>query len=83
MKPSKKELTFKSLFYRGYVIVYELILYTLLTPVVGSNVVFFIIANNLIKIIGYILYDMIWFDFIRTRFTPIINYLKRRVKHEN
>jgi|GEM_PF-4968371 len=81
-KISKKELAFKSLFYRGYVIVYEFILYTILIPFIGSNVVYFIVVNNVIKIIGYFIYDIAWFDFLHTKFTPIINYLKRRVKHE-
>jgi hypothetical protein len=80
---TKRELIFKSVFYRGYVIIYEVILYTITIPFIGSNVVYFIILNNLIKIIGYFLYDIIWFDFLRTKFTPIINYLKKKVKNEN
>ena len=82
-KISKKELAFKAVFYRGYVIIYEVILYTITIPFIGSNVLYFIIINNLVKIVGYFLYDIIWFDILKTKFTPIINYLKKKVKNEN
>ena len=79
MRPSKKELLAKSLFYRGLVILYELIL-GLIATVIGLNILEFVAVNNVIKIFGYFVAELIWVGYLHTRWRLVERLIIRRVR---
>ncbi len=78
-KPSKKEILLKSATYRCFVIMYELFLASLF-GLVGLSVVDFVVANNLLKFLGYLIFEVWWFGWIRTRFNVLGKLLKKMFK---
>jgi hypothetical protein len=81
-KITKKEIFLKSLLYRGYVVVYEFLLYLILLPFLGvQTTALFIIINNAVKILGYIFFEVVWFEHLRIKFTPLIKFLKRYLRN--
>ncbi|MCS7118284.1 MAG: hypothetical protein NZ957_05825 [Thaumarchaeota archaeon] len=80
MRPTVKSLTIKSLLYRVWIVVYELTLaYVLIVlgiHILTSTPFGFILVNNSVKFFGYLLWELIWFGYLRTR----LNLLKRLLK---
>ncbi len=80
-RPPHRELIVKAIVYRVYVVVYELALFALLSSLAGvSSAVVFILVNNAFKTVGYYAYDAVWFRLVKTRLTPLINRLLKRLR---
>ncbi|MEM2233934.1 MAG: hypothetical protein QXP81_10400 [Nitrososphaerota archaeon] len=81
MKPNVKVLTLKSLMYRVFVVSYELGLGLVLSyfgvRVLDSAITAFVLINNLIKFFGYLIFELIWVGYLRTRFNVIGRILRR------
>ncbi|RLG74963.1 MAG: hypothetical protein DRO12_06175 [Thermoprotei archaeon] len=79
MKPQKKEIIIKAFLYRFFVILYELTLATIL-GLIGFTVTGFIIANNLFKILGYVIFELWWFRYLKTRFKLLEKLILKRLR---
>jgi len=77
-RPSLKELTLKAAGYRLVVIAYEAALAALVT-VVGWTAIDFVVLNNAFKFLGYLVYELIWFGYLRTRLN-VVDRVKRFLK---
>lgn len=83
MRITKKEITLKSIAYRIFVIVYELILANFLAYIGINSLSSFVLLNNTIKIIGYMLFEMVWFGYLRTRLNVVRKFKEKfSVKEE-
>ena len=82
MKPQKKEIIIKAFLYRFFVILYELTLATIL-GLIGFTVTGFIIANNLFKILGYVIFELWWFRYLKTRFKLLEKLILKRLRKSN
>jgi len=78
-RPPKRELLVKSMLYRAFVIAYELCL-ALLLGYVGLTVSEFVVANNLIKLAGYVVFEFWWFRYLRTRFRLLERIILERLR---
>jgi len=79
VKPQKKEIIIKAFLYRFFVILYELTLATIL-GLIGFTVTGFIIANNLFKILGYVIFELWWFRYLKTRFKLLEKLILKRLR---
>ena len=79
-RPAKRELVLKAVLYRAFVILYELLLAAIMSylgwKLVNSEALSFVLVNNIIKLLGYFVWEMIWFGYVRTR----LNLLRRVLK---
>jgi len=79
LRPPKRELLVKSILYRVFVIAYELCLAFLL-GYLGFTVSGFVVANNLIKLAGYVVFELWWFRYLRTRFRLLERLILERLR---
>ena len=79
MKLSKKEIIVKAFLYRFFVILYELTLATIL-GLLGFTIAGFIITNNLLKIAGYIIFELWWFRYLKTRFKLLEKLILKKIR---
>jgi len=79
-RPAKRELALKAVLYRAFVILYELLLAAIVSyagwKLLNSESLTFVLVNNTIKLVGYFMWEMIWFGYVRTR----LNLLRRVLK---
>jgi len=79
MKLSKKEIVVKAFLYRFFVILYELTL-AIMLGLLGFTLAGFVVANNLIKILGYIIFELWWFRYLKTRFMLLEKVILKRLR---
>lgn len=75
-KPKKKELALKAAIYRAFVVAYEAALAFAL-GLLGFTVTGFVVANNLIKLAGYLLFELWWAGYLRTKLRLLDRLLKK------
>jgi len=80
MKLSKKEIIVKAFLYRFFVILYELTLATIL-GLLGFTITGFVITNNLLKIVGFIIFELFWTRHIALRYRLLERVILNRIKH--
>jgi hypothetical protein len=80
-KPPKRELLVKSLVYRLFVILYEVVL-ALIVGYIGFNILEFVAVNNLIKILGYFIVELWWFRYLRTRFMLLEKLILNKIRRQ-
>lgn len=76
---TKKEILIKAIFYRAFVILYELLL-GLLLGYLGFTIAGFVIANNLIKLLGYVVFELWWFRYLKTRFKLLEKLILKKLR---
>ena len=76
---TKKEILIKAIFYRAFVILYELSLGFLL-GYLGFTIAGFVIANNLIKLLGYVVFELWWFRYLKTRFKLLEKLILKKLR---
>ncbi|MCD6137148.1 MAG: hypothetical protein J7J91_00975 [Deltaproteobacteria bacterium] len=76
---TKKEILVKAIFYRAFVILYELSL-GLLLGYLGFTIAGFVIANNLIKLLGYVVFELWWFRYLKTRFKLLEKLILKKLR---
>ena len=76
---TKKEILIKAIFYRAFVILYELSL-GLLLGYLGFTIASFVIANNLIKLLGYVVFELWWFRYLKTRFKLLEKLILKKLR---
>jgi len=76
---TKKEILIKAIFYRAFVILYELSL-GLLLGYLGFTIAGFVIANNLIKLLGYVVFELWWFRYLKTRFKLLEKLILKKLR---
>jgi hypothetical protein len=72
---TKKELAIKSIIYRVYTTVVELILAYVLKLLADIDVIAWVLLINTLKLLSYFAYDLSWFSFLRK--PGILKRLKR------
>jgi len=74
---TKKELALKSLTYRALVMLYEALLASL-ASFFAVSLVGFVLLNNALKIAGYLIFELWWFAYLRSRL-DVLGRIRRKL----
>lgn len=64
LRITKRELMIKSLLYRFWTVIFEVVLASILMYVDITNLYVYIVLVNTIKVVAYFGYDLGWFSFV-------------------
>ncbi|MEM2168128.1 MAG: hypothetical protein QXR74_07185 [Candidatus Bathyarchaeia archaeon] len=76
-KVTKKELVLKAVTYRALVVIGEALLAFVLS-FFAMSLVEFVVVNNLLKLAGYLLFELWWFAYLRSRL-DVLGRIRRKL----